>query len=121
MFGKKKAKKETATTYIDGQRVDEDSVPVPKNPENATALEPEQVPVQEPPHFQEGQSEPEVVVVDCLICSQHANNRDYGFYIDGVGVWHNCPRCNPTGALKPTRVEKDDAPGKAKKKAKGKR
>ena len=116
MFGRKKKEKEKATTYVDGQRDDETSVPVPeKNPENATALEPEQVPAQEPPHSQEGEPEPVEIVVDCLAC------RDYGWYIDSIGVWHHCPRCNPKGALNPTRIEKDTPTKKATGKAKQKK
>ena len=96
MFGKKKkAEKQNVKTFIDGQEQTPDEIPVPK-PAETPALEPSQAQVQEPP------PQPNVVEFhgDCVICF------DYGFYADNVGVWHNCPRCNPKSMKKPVQAVK---------------
>lgn len=87
MFGRKKEKK-NVKTYIDGVDQDSDEIPVPQPqtaelPSDATALE--QQAVQEP------SQQPEVQQFDgeCILCF------DFGWYADQLGVWHNCPRCNP--------------------------
>lgn len=102
MFGKKKKKeeKQNVKTYIDGVEQDSDEIPIP-HPAESPAHEPQAV--HEPP------TQPNVVQFDgdCVICF------DYGFYADNVGVWHNCPRCNPKSmkksvqAMKPVSTEEE--------------
>lgn len=86
MFGRKKEKKQKIKTFIDGVEQESTEIPIPRpaQPEtDVTALEPQAV--QEP----SPQSQVEQFTGECILCF------DFGWYLDQVGVWHNCPRCNP--------------------------
>lgn len=98
MFGKKKEKKdkENMKTFTDGVEQHPEATAVPPSAD-APAHEPGQNPAHEPPHQPDAVG-PQVIQlppgVDCAICY------DYLFYADNVGVWHNCPRCNPVSMRK---------------------
>lgn len=87
MFGKNKNEaKSPVQTFVDG-KPSESIIPV--YPGRDDLLEqpqtvPDSVPALEEPVVQQI---PEGV--ECVVCF------DFGFYADNMGVWHNCPRCNP--------------------------
>lgn len=95
-------KKEKIKTFVDGQEVNDDiKIPTPKNPENLGGIqEPSHARALEFPPNSPEDEQPDQIVVNCLIC------QDYGWYQDGVGVWNNCPRCNPQARIEPAQEPK---------------